>query len=89
MADLFKSSLDGTSAEDEGLDSEEYDILHGAGVLSPRHKGGRRKAGGHVVFASSFEEGASLISSFPPLDLFLMPLPHSQGLADCPKRRRR
>jgi U3 small nucleolar RNA-associated protein 11 len=59
MADLFKSNLDGTSAEDEGLDSEEYKILEDSGVLSPRRKGGRRKsAAGHVVFASSLEEGA-------------------------------
>ncbi|RXW22578.1 hypothetical protein EST38_g3295 [Candolleomyces aberdarensis] len=64
MADLFKSSLDGTSAEDEGLDSEEYKILEDSGVLSPRRKGGRRKAAaGHVVFASSLEEAQALRNS--------------------------
>ncbi|KAJ2914280.1 hypothetical protein MD484_g6119, partial [Candolleomyces efflorescens] len=61
LANLFKSSLDGTSAEDEGLDSEEYQILEDSGVLSPKRK--RKSAVGHVVFASSLEEAQVLRNS--------------------------
>ena len=88
MADLFKSSLDGTSAEDEGLDSEEYKILEDSGVLAPKPKGGRRKAAAarHVVFASSLEEGVLII--YPPPHSFNLLFPtHSSSFAELPKRQ--